>query len=138
MSTLLERMQAIRAKANTDTKSDLAATPTPLWVFVEIYSKANRECYLNYMSGAKILEEWLTTPDTPLVLSEELADNSKRFPTFLCSYEFYELNKVTSRYKQNVAKLGLQEALDLKVAHEYAILHYLLTKAGYSYDPNNE
>jgi len=34
-------------------------TPFPLWALLTIYSKAERECYIDYMAGFKALVDYL-------------------------------------------------------------------------------
>lgn len=76
-------------------KSELADTITPLKTYLTIYNKAQHECYINYMEGAKILAEWLG----PL----ELVKYSK-IPRIHRSYETQELGKILSSSNPNFAE----------------------------------
>lgn len=78
-------------------------TPIPLWVFLYIYSKAERECYTNYMAGAKILLAWLTDDGKiPLDFQEkkypEIGNKNFKVPSLLRGYESLELSKILTAH----------------------------------------
>ena len=76
-------------------------TPTPLWVYLEIVNKANTECYINYMQGARDLFNWLAPIDFQLALYPEALDPAVKTPELLGSYYMNELVKILaarSRY----------------------------------------
>jgi len=51
---------ALKSKLNRDSRDkDSIATQFPLWAVLSIYSKAEHDCYINYMEGFKLLAEWL-------------------------------------------------------------------------------
>lgn len=51
---LSERMQELKSSAK----------PFTLTTFLQLYTKANHECYINYMEGAIALHSWLTSEGT--------------------------------------------------------------------------
>jgi hypothetical protein len=135
MTTLLDKIAALRqqlAEQDTSIQSELLDVPTPLWVFTILAYKAEHESYLNYMEGAKALEEWLTTPATPLYPTylEPRAGLSR-----LGTYTTGQLADIASRYSTNVSK-GLDAALQARAVCHTNILHYIITQAGYTYEPD--
>ncbi len=89
MMTSLSKLQALK----------LSKTPSPLWLFLTIYSKAQHECYINYNEGAKVLYSWLTSDGTiPLDYQidkyPEIANTSFKVPALLQGYESSELSKI--------------------------------------------
>ena len=135
MSTILERMAALREKAQAEQlgmQSELATTPTPLFVSLEIVAKSYQESMLNYMEGARILEEWLTTPDTQLVHSFVDANDIPSIPDFLSGYYCNELAKIPARY--NGAVVAPYNLASYAHYHK-ELVHFFLIKAGYRYEP---
>lgn len=68
---------------------------TPLYVFLHIYYKAQHECYIDYMHGAKLLYQWLSTPEVPIDYQEALylqISNSNYFLS--CIADKYTVNKL--------------------------------------------
>jgi hypothetical protein len=67
-----------------------AQIPVPLYVFITIYNKATRDCYINYMEGAKILHDWLTDKGKiPLELPADTPET--RVPRLLKGYEMQQV-----------------------------------------------
>ena len=68
-------------------------SPTPLWVFLHIYEKAHRECYINYMRGAVALHNYLTNNrEIPLEIPQY--ESLLTIPRILGSYEVELLAKI--------------------------------------------
>lgn len=64
----------------------------PLWVFLYMYEKAEHECYIEYMRGAKALYRWLASEDGiafPIVSVENI-----KIPSSLQGYSSQELAKI--------------------------------------------
>lgn len=59
MSSLSERMSALKLAHDTRITSELHNTPTHIFVLLEIYNKAYHECYIDYMEGFSLLTDWL-------------------------------------------------------------------------------
>ena len=70
------------------------AVPTPLWVPLYIYSKATKECYIEYMEGFKLLIDWLGEIEYP-----ELSSLDKKFsiPSIFRTYDLQEIAKILSK-----------------------------------------
>ena len=85
MQTLTERMSALKEVHDKDVTSD-DKTPTPLWVLLYIYNTCNHECYTDYMEGAKILVNYLSPIEMPV-----LPLTSTPLPRILINYELTEL-----------------------------------------------
>ena len=108
MSTsLLERMAELRQRqADIDPcpRSELATTSSPLSLYLAIYSKANHECYINYMEGAKLLLNWLAPAGTPLDYQVELypaiEDTSYKVPRLMRGYETGEICSLLEPYEK--------------------------------------
>ena len=62
--SLIDRLNAIRAAHNTCSVSK-DTTPTSLETFVRLYNKAGKECFLDYMAGAKALYKYLSPVEIP-------------------------------------------------------------------------
>jgi hypothetical protein len=91
MSTsLLERMAAIRENSNMSTSSE-AVNPTRLEDFIRIYNKS-RECYTDYMKGAKLLYEYLS----PIEIPNTLIFTNSDTPALLHAYELGRLAEIVS------------------------------------------
>lgn len=56
--SIQDRMRALKEKSNTSSRSD-NNTPTQLATLLLLFTKAERECYIHYMEGAKALVDWL-------------------------------------------------------------------------------
>jgi len=95
MSTRLEALGNLKA----------SLAPTPLWVYLYIYTKADRECYLNYMEGAKALARWLGKIEVP-------ADTSDiEIPSLLCNYETQELEAITGASQDIIVSTLIEEVI---------------------------
>ena len=69
--------------------------PIPFHVFLEIYNKANHECYIEYMRGAKALYKWLAfTDNAGIEFSPVSFDSKNKIPSALQGYESQELAKI--------------------------------------------
>lgn len=86
-STLSIDFAALKAAVNTSVLSK-DRTPTPLATFLLIYTKANDECYVDYMEGAKRLIKYLA----PIEIDDYYSD--AKIPGLLSGYESYELAKL--------------------------------------------
>ena len=71
----------------------------PLWVFLHIYNKAQHECYIEYMRGAKELYKWLAFTDTenPGIDFPSIPEDL-RVPSALQGYESQALAQVIIQY----------------------------------------
>ena len=78
--TFSERLQAAKAKAS----------PTSLFTFLLIYSKAERECGLNYNEGTKALYNWLKPIELPVKKYPEI-NIRWAIPTLVHNWEMSEL-----------------------------------------------
>lgn len=79
----------------------ISRQPTPLWVLLYLYSKAEHDCYIDYMAGARDLLYYLTANGTvPLDLQEELYpeinDPEFKVPGLLLSYPSDRLSGMIS------------------------------------------
>ena len=86
MSILAERMNALKEKHDTKYKSD-DKTATPLTAFLCIYSKAQKECFIDYMEGATLLISYLS----PISLPLNYTTSESKLPSVLISYEATQL-----------------------------------------------
>jgi len=76
-----------------------AKSPSPLSLFLHIYSKAQRECYLNYDEGTNCLYNYLTNNGTiPLSLPTdkypEILNPNFKVPSLLRGYENGQVAKI--------------------------------------------
>ena len=83
----LDRIKANRLAVNT---------PSPLSLFLSIYSKAEHECYINYMEGAKILAAWLGNITLPVDTYPEILNPNFSVPSLLYGYESQQLAAIIS------------------------------------------
>ena len=83
----MEALAALKAKLQeADPKSEERGS-FPLTAYLTIYQKARRECYVDYMEGARLLKEWIG----PLAFRTV---SSITVPHMLRNYELYELAKI--------------------------------------------
>ena len=112
MSSLAERLASIRENANTSPRSETIEA-TPLRTFLFLYTKANTECYEEYMEGAKALYKYLAPLYFPYIPAIYNIDCP--VPSLLRGYESLELAKViTPRLPEDslevyLAKLSLAD-----------------------------
>ena len=86
---------AFRSKlAAANPISELASVPTPLHVLLSIYSKAEIECYKNYMEGAKTLYKYLSPIDYQWDKYPQALAPGFRVPGALASSPIQELSKI--------------------------------------------
>lgn len=64
LSPLQQRMADLKSKHDHKVRSD-DKTPTPLSAFLRIYLKAEHECYIDYMRGARLLADYLSPIEIP-------------------------------------------------------------------------
>ena len=83
----VKMVMSTRLEALGNLKASLA--PTPLWVYLYLYTKADRECYLNYMEGAKALARWLGKIEMPHPILRSI-------PKTFYNYETFELAKIVN------------------------------------------
>lgn len=70
----------------------LSRTSFPLSLYLTIYTKANHECYINYMEGAKALKVWLGKIELPAERYPEILNTNFKVPSLLTGgYEGNEL-----------------------------------------------
>lgn len=74
----------------------LIRQPSPLSLFLTIYSKANHECYINHMEGARALKEWLGQIDLPIERYPEILNTNFYVPRLLAGYESQQIAIVLS------------------------------------------
>lgn len=90
--TLAERLAKVRANANLSPISD-SLTPATLATFLAIYHKARCACYVDYMEGAQVLHDWLTSNgDVPL--DNTYAPTPRKPPTLCVSYDMLKLGEI--------------------------------------------
>lgn len=80
-STLSSRLAALKH----------SVTPTPLRTFLALVNKADKECYVDYMAGAKALYTFLAPIDIPDYNSQLYV-----VPPVLQGYYLWELAKILS------------------------------------------
>lgn len=88
---LSERLASIKELHNTSMTSD-DKTPTPLYIFLLLYTRTNHISYIDYMEGAKALYKYLSPisyPDIPAIY-----DKNCPVPRLLRGYESLELAKI--------------------------------------------
>ena len=69
--TLSERLAIVAENSNLSPISD-STVPATLATFLAIYHKAQSACYVDYMEGAQVLHDWLTSDGkVPLDTSSE-------------------------------------------------------------------
>jgi hypothetical protein len=90
MDSLAARLKHIKESSNASLRSD-SRESTPLKTFLYIYSLTSRECYKDYMLGARALYKFLA----PIELPDFAAiDENYRVPTILQTYEMQEVAKL--------------------------------------------
>jgi hypothetical protein len=94
-------MATLRQQAKLDDPSPRSdsITPSTLSTFLLIYSKAIKECYIDYMTGAETLHDWLTcNRSVPLDFQvdkfPEIEDKEFKVPALLSGYESHKLAEV--------------------------------------------
>lgn len=93
-------MSATPAPLSALERIKLSRQPSPLSLFLTIYCKANRECYMEYMRGAKALLAWLGEIDYPTDRYPEILNPNFRVPNLLRSYPLNELAKMLEPYEK--------------------------------------
>jgi hypothetical protein len=88
----------------------LARSPSPLAMYMTVYLQANRECYLDYMLGARALANYLQPINVPVVTTT--------VPLMLRSYELHELAKALAPYTSTPLSTNQIEA----AIYDYFIL----------------
>lgn len=127
-ASLAVRLAALKAEANTSIKSELEAVPTPLWVVLCIFTKAEKECSINYMQGLKALEYWLTTEQEAIALSNLIPIV---LPKHFITYELNRVVEIISRYERNLQKAGLDKALSINKEYRCSIAAELIAGRWY-------
>ena len=101
--------------------------PIPFHVFLEIYNKANHECYIEYMRGAKALYKWLAFTDHAGIEFPPVSFDSKnkhriKVPSALQGYESQELAKIVleNSFPQDRHNIEL-----LNLIHDMITLTYI-------------
>jgi hypothetical protein len=102
---------------STEVEATIAAfkllrEPTPLASYLHIYNATSRLCYLDYMTGATLLAQYLA----PIYIPPA----SYTIPRMLRNYELYELAKILIRYSSN--PLTYQQAED-SIYEYYTLQH---------------
>jgi len=87
-------LSSLRESVNTSVRSEVKSS-TPLATFLHIYNSAWRECYTDYMEGAKVLASFLAPIEIPNTKSAYTP------PTMVCGYEMTELAKHLTGYRIN-------------------------------------
>lgn len=89
----------LKAKQNDPNPRSTDQTPSTLATFLLIYSRATRECYIDYMQGAEDLYSWLTcNGSVPLDFQvdkfPEIENKNFKVPALLSGYESSKLAEV--------------------------------------------
>lgn len=96
MTTLLERMKALKENANTSTISiEGKNTLIPLEIFIRLYNKAGMYGYIDYMQGAKELYKFLSPIEIPSIQIPKL-----KVPRLFHGYEVSALTNIIVENKQ--------------------------------------
>lgn len=99
MGDLADRLASLRASTDRSIKhKDTANTPFPLDKFLLLYTKGHKECFVEYMQGAKALYEWLAPlefPDYPDI------DCNFKIPPLLMGYDSQQVAGIVSEYRKN-------------------------------------
>lgn len=89
--SIAARMAKLRQESNQSPRSN-SINPSPLSLYLAIYNKANRECYIDYMQGAKDLYNWLTSNGAvPLEIEEP---SEFEIPKLSSNYSLVEIVKI--------------------------------------------
>ena len=78
---------------------------TPLWVFLYLYEKANRECYIDRMEGARSLASYLSPIEIPTF------PDTCKVPDILGNYETQELEKILGCSQDTIILSTINEVL---------------------------
>jgi len=70
----------------------VAYSPTPVWLPLYLYCKAERECYINHMEGFKALVSWLIK-DSFICYDLEKPGEPVEIPPLFYGYTFQEVSK---------------------------------------------
>ena len=92
MLSLAERLAKVRANANLSPISD-STTPATLRTFLTIYNKAKSACYVDYMEGAQVLHDWLTS-NGEVPLDNTYAPTPRKPPALCISYDMLKLGEI--------------------------------------------
>lgn len=115
-NSLQSRLAALKSTNSVQQESiEECKIETPLWVFLYIYLRARRECYIDYMEGAKALAEFLNPIKIPSNFESKFINLP---PLYRGSYEVVELVKILSKDQFNLSE---------REYVEYAI-YYTLTQ----------
>ena len=118
-----QRLAAIKEQTNTSPLSACSqAVPTSLETYIRLYNKCGRECYLNYMAGAKALAAYLAPihipSETDITFSKTL-----RKTALIHGYEVQQLAFIIAR--QNYPELEGTSAILSHVNYiENCIVYY--------------
>jgi hypothetical protein len=128
MSSILDRLHSLRAKAEEHDPSPRSEirTPTPLATFLLIYSRATHDCYINYNEGAKALHEWLSPISYPVEKHPDIDNPAFKVPYLLRGYASAELCRVLAGERSAYDSFDLymaavartERAVYLTMAHE--------------------
>ena len=72
--TLSDRLASLK-DAHDTTVTSKDRTPTPLWVFLYIHTKATNESYRDYLAGAKRLINYLRPLEIPTYKDFKVSDS---------------------------------------------------------------
>tara|TARA_R110000772_G_scaffold117704_1_gene223314 strand:- start:404 stop:778 length:375 start_codon:yes stop_codon:yes gene_type:complete len=90
--TLSERLAVVRENANLSPISD-STVPATLRTFLAIYHKARCACYVDYMEGAQVLHDWLTSKGA-VPLDHTYAPTPRKPPNLCISYDMLKLGEI--------------------------------------------
>ena len=116
--SLTTRLAALKEARDFRTYSLDSTEPFKLSTFLTLYTKDQRNCYMNYMEKAKILYAWLTSDGT-VPLAYDVPFNLPNYSNLLGSWELSELADVIEG-----KKLGVKVSKD---RHTVRAIVYLLT-----------
>lgn len=79
----------------------LTNSPSPLSLYLSLYNKAAKECYIDNMQGARLLKNWLGKIEYPIEKYPQILASDFSIPHLLESYEMQQLAMILSDYKKN-------------------------------------
>lgn len=91
--SLSERLAIVAENSNLSPISD-STVPATLKLYLMIYNKARCACYVDYMEGAQVLHDWLTSDGAvPLDTSDEYP-KPYNVPSLCVSYDMVKLAEI--------------------------------------------
>ncbi len=94
MQLALKRLTLINSIAAKIAEMRAAAVPTPLATYLHILARADTECYIDYLAGARALAAYLAPLELPVSTYPEITDNSYNYTALLGGYYIQELARM--------------------------------------------